>query len=281
MAFWGSGGAFVRSLALAIEPQNALAIRYTLLTAVNIVGLAFFGSRIARADWPPLLLAAIAGIAGFNIFANYGLALVPAGIAGIITSTEPIIIALGACLALRENLSPYVFAGMGVAIAGSVLLFWGNIGGEHTPFIGVVLVFLSCISWAIYTIACKPLLKSYDPYSVTAWTMILAAPFIVLNGAGGAWEAARLLGWREWSEMVYLVIPYGMLGTLLWNFGAGRLSGAATGTFLYLIPVIAVMSGAIVLGETVTPNIVLGGLVILSGVGIAEFAPGVAARRMS
>jgi O-acetylserine/cysteine efflux transporter len=170
---------------------------------------------------------------------------------------------------------------MGIAIAGSILLFWNDIGGARYPLIGVLLVFLSCVSWAVYTIACKPLLKSYDPYTVTAWTMALAAPFIILNGGEGALAAIKFLGWREWAEMAYLVIPYGVLGTVLWNYGAGELSGAATGTFLYLIPVIAVAGGAIVLGETVTANIALGGIIILSGVAIAEFAPVLAARRAS
>src|SRR5439155_16384611 len=67
MVFWGSGGALVRSLALAIEPQNALAIRYALLTAINLVGLLLFGSPIARSDWPRVLIAGVVGIAGFNV----------------------------------------------------------------------------------------------------------------------------------------------------------------------------------------------------------------------
>jgi drug/metabolite transporter (DMT)-like permease len=106
MLFWGSGGVFVRSLALAIEPQNALAIRYSLLTVVSIAGLIFFSARIGRSDWPRLLFAAIGGIVGFNVFANYGLALIPAGTAGIITSTEPLVIALGAFVSCARSSRP-------------------------------------------------------------------------------------------------------------------------------------------------------------------------------
>src|SRR4051794_9204111 len=281
MLFWGSGGTFVRSLALAVEPQNALAIRYAVLTLVNLAGLSLFGKSIARPDWPRLLFAGIAGIVGFNIFSNYGLALVPAGIAGIITSTEPIIIAVGAFVFLKEGLSPFVLVGMAIAVAGSAVLFWTGTASGSYSLLGIILVFLSCVSWAVYTITCKPLLSRYDSYSITAWTMVLAAPFIILNGAGGALHAASLLGWREWAEMLYLVVPYGILGTVLWNFGASRMSGAATGAFLYLIPVIAVASGAIVLGEQVTREIVVGGIIILTGVALAEFGPEFLPKRAS
>jgi drug/metabolite transporter (DMT)-like permease len=281
MLFWGSGGAFVRSLALAVEPQNALAIRYALLTVINVGGLALFGSRIERRDWPRLLFASIAGTAAFNMFTNYGLALVPAGIAGIIGSTEPLIIAVGAFVFLNEGLSPLVLIGMAIAIAGSALLFWAGTSSGSYSLIGVILVFLSCVSWATYTIACKPLLSRYDPFSVTAWTMVIAAPVVILNGAAGALHAASLLGWREWAEVLYLIIPYAVVGTVLWNFGASRLSGAATGAYLYLIPIIAVASGTVVLGEAVTPQVVLGGLIILSGVAIAEFGPELLPKRAS
>lgn len=65
---------------------------------------------------------------------------------------------------------------------------------------------------------------------------------------------ALLVTMRQWFEIAYLVIPSGIVGTLLWNYGSQHLPGAATGAFLYFIPVV-----------------VFCGALMLAGVAIAQF----------
>ncbi len=84
---------------------------------------------------------------------------------------------------------------------------------------------------------------------------------------------AGKLSIRQWLEVVYLVLAAGIGGTLMWNYGAKHLTSTAAGTFLYLIPVVAVTSGALMLGEVVTVFIVVGGLLMLAGVAAAQFGP--------
>jgi drug/metabolite transporter (DMT)-like permease len=90
---------------------------------------------------------------------------------------------------------------------------------------------------------------------------------------------AQRLDARQWFEVVYLVLAAGIGGTMLWNYGTKHLSSTAAGTFLYLIPVVAVAAGALVLGEAVTVNIIAGGALMLTGVAIAQFGPTVFMRR--
>ena len=125
----------------------------------------------------------------------------------------------------------------------------------------------------------KPLLQRYDSFTVTAVTMIIAAPPLIAAANAPLWNLALTLDARQWAEVAYLVIPNGLLGTLLWNYGTKHMSGAATGMFLYLIPVVAVICGALILNEAVTVNIVLGGLLMLAGVAFAQFGPDLLRRR--
>ncbi len=283
MIFWGSAAVFMRTLALALTPENSLALRYVILTAINVAGLIYLGTwRIPRADWPRFLVAGLIGMAGYNWFVNAGFALVPAGLGTIITMVEPLMIALLAALLLGEKLNRFIFIGVAIATLGAIVLFWEDLTttqASSVPPLGILYLMICCLCWAIYTIVAKPLLDRYDSFTVTAITMLIAAPPLIGAANAPLMELAARLDLRQWAELIYLVLASGIGGTLLWNYGSKHLSGTTAGTFLYLIPVIAVASGALVLAEPVTIFIVLGGLLMLAGVAAAQFGPSLFTRR--
>jgi drug/metabolite transporter (DMT)-like permease len=277
MLFWGCAAVFMRTLALALSAENSIALRYVVLSVINLAGLLWLGTwRVPKADWPRFILAGVAGMAGYNWFVNAGFELVPAGVGTLVTMIEPLMIAILAAMALGEKLTRYVLIGVVLAIAGSVVLFWPDITSETQHPIsgrGLFYLLLCCIGWAIYTIVTKPLLDRHDSFTVTAVTMLIAAPIMIGAASEPLPQLAARLDMRQWFEVAYLVLASGLGGTMLWNYGAKHLSSTAAGTFLYLIPVIAVAAGALVLGEVVTGYVVAGGLLMLAGVAAAQFGP--------
>ena len=283
MLFWGCSAVFMRTLALSLSPENSLAMRYLLLTVVNMAGLLWLGTwRIPKGDWPRFLVAGIAGMAGYNWFVNAGYELVPAGIGTLVTMIEPLMIAILAALLLGEKLTRYVLLGVAVAIAGALVLFWPDLTSatpNKVSIRGLFYLLLCCLGWAVYTIVTKPLLSRHDSFTVTAMTMLIAAPIMIGAASEPLPALAARLDLRQWLEVVYLVFAAGLGGTMLWNYGTKHLTSTAAGTFLYLIPVIAVTAGALVLGEPVTAYVVAGGLLILAGVAAAQFGPALMTRR--
>jgi drug/metabolite transporter (DMT)-like permease len=275
MFIWGSSAVFLRKMALSLSPENSLALRYLLLAAIFAPALTVIkGWHVRPKDWPRFLFAGLAGVLGFNWFINEGFARIAAGLGTVITMVEPIIIAVLAWAFLRERLSGGIFIGMAVSVAGAIVLFWPDImQTTQTPVdpLGLVYLLCACTCWAIYTIAAKPLLEPYGSFRVTAWTMLISAPPLILLASKPLTTLLVELGQQEWLELLYLVLFNAFLGTLLWNYGSGLLPGAIVGSFLYLIPVIAVAAGYIVLNEPVTVNLVLGGMLMLAGVAIAQF----------
>lgn len=277
MVLWGSSAVFMRTLALSLTPENSLALRYVLLSVINIGGLLWLGTwRIPKADWPRFLIAGIAGMAGYNWFVNAGFELVPAGIGTLVTMIEPLMIAILASMLLGEKLTRYVFIGVALSIMGAVVLFWPDITSTApsvVPLRGVIYLLICCVGWAIYTIAAKPLLDRYDSFTVTAMTMLIAAPIMIGAANEPLHILAARLDLRQWAEIVYLVLAAGIGGTLMWNYGTKHLSSTAAGTFLYLIPVVAVTAGALVLNEAITIFVIAGGALMLTGVAAAQFGP--------
>lgn len=274
MFFWGTSTVFMRTTALTLAPENALALRYLILVPLLALGLAAAGQwRIARADWPRLLVTALAGMFGSAWFTTQGFARVAAGLGAVIQMVEPIIIALLAFALIGERLSQRLWLGLAVCIAGGAVLFWPDITAaaqQPADHWGVALLIAASTCFAIFTIAAKPLLARYSGFAISAWSMVLSAPFVFLMASAPYGELLRITPSSSWFELVYLAVFNSILGNVLWTYGARHLSGASAGSFLYLMPVIAVVAGYFWLAEPVTPHLVIGGVIVLAGVALAQ-----------
>lgn len=276
MLVWGIAPAFIRSLSIDLGPADALVIRYTLVSIGYAIGLYVAGTRkIDRKDWPRVLFISLVGVGGYNLGSVYGFELVPAGIGGIIIGTQPLLIVLMAALLSRTPPSPAAVAGLIIAFAGTALLFWKDLMFQEESgalALGAIYIFLSGFAWAIYVVLAKPLILKYGTYQITAITIILATLPLLALATSATFETITTMSFRNWAEMLYMVVVAGLVATLTWNFAASRLSSVATGAFLYLVPVVAVIAGALILGEALTLSMAAGGMLILLGVSIAQFS---------
>lgn len=275
---WGSAAAILRGAALDLSPGNSLAIRYLLLAAIAIPGLIFTGGwRIAKEDWPRLMVTSIIGMALYNYGVNEGFARVEAGLGTVVTMVEPIFIAILAVIFLKEKLPRAIWPGTLLCLIGASVLFWPSIMKTTTTPVswpGIGFLMICCTGWAIYTVAAKPLLERYSSFAITLWTMLIATPFLLpLADQSLVTLIANLDGWN-WFQILYLVLPNALLGNYLWNYGAKNLSGSATGAFLYLIPVFGALSGWILLHEPITARFIAGSALMLAGVAIVQFGDG-------
>jgi drug/metabolite transporter (DMT)-like permease len=273
MLIWGTSAVFMRTTALTLAPENALALRYVMLVPMVVPGLLISGGwAIAREHWPRLILTAI-GMFGSSWFTIQGFARVAAGLGTVISMVEPIIIALLFWAILREPLSSRIWAGLSVSLTGAAVLFWPDIAtSTANPADGVGILFLLAAPtcWAVYTIGAKPLLSRYSGFAITGWSMLLSAPLILLMAGKPYAELVATTAVTTWAELFYLAAFNSLLGAVLWNYGTKALPGAAVGSFLYLLPVIAVAAGYLILGEPITPWLVAGGAIMLAGVALAQ-----------
>jgi len=283
VAVWGVTPVFLRTLSIALGPADHIVIRYALVTIALACGLAVTGGwRIGRQDWPRLAIISLIGMVGYNIGAAYGFELVSAGIGSLIIGTQPLLIAALGALITSERLTPAAVVGLATGFAGTILLVWKDmaVAGDTGQFLKGALLILGCsLSWAIYVVVSKPLIRTYGAFNITATSIALASLVMVplLSGPSTLDTLAGMTA-RNWLDMAYVGILSTLVATITWNFGAGRLPAAASGAFLYLVPIIGVIAGALILGESLTAGMLLGGGLILAGVAIAQFGPLLRAR---
>jgi drug/metabolite transporter (DMT)-like permease len=276
MIIWGIAPAVLRSQAVELGAADSLIIRYTIVSALYACALLIAGkARIAGADWPRLLIISLIGMLGYNLGSMFGFEHTPAGIGGLIYSTQPLLIILLATILLRERLSAFAIIGIVIAALGTVLLFWrdASFTASGPMLYGGSLLFLGCIGWAVYSVVSRPLLDRYGVLTVTAWSIIIATvPMYVFVSADTVTTLTSMTA-RHWTEIMFLAVISTFIASLTWNFSAANLPATTTGAFLYLIPVIAIAAGALLLDEEITTAMILGGVLILLGVAVAQFGP--------
>ena len=263
---WGAAPAFIRSFSLATGPADALVIRTIAVAIPCLLLLPFFGGyAVARKDVARLLLISL-GMFGYFAGSIFGFAYVTSGVGGIIMSTQPLLIALLASFFGTER----------ITIPTIIGLFSGDTpaGTTHENIVAGGLMIFGCgAAWAVYVIFSKTLIQSYGSFKITALSSILAALPALAFTSSGTWQTARSLDTNGLLALLYLTFVGTLLTVSTWNFATARLQPTTVGASLYLIPVLAVASGALLLGETVaTPTLVAGGI-ILFGVAIAQFGP--------
>jgi drug/metabolite transporter (DMT)-like permease len=103
--------------------------------------------RIARAEWPWLMGAILAGGVAGPALLMLGLSSTPAATSSLLLNLEGVLTAVIAWMVFRENVDRYVFVGMMAIVAGGVLLSWQT--GPGGLSIGALLIAGACLAWAI------------------------------------------------------------------------------------------------------------------------------------
>lgn len=275
---WGTAGVATRAvLDDGVEPL-ALAT-YRSLIAVAVVG-AFLLARnegVPRSAiaWKVGLVMAVTNLAIPSILLNIALQHASAGFLGLTTALIPLLTAIVAHFALRnERLDAVKVVGLGVGLSGvAVLLTSGDSGlaGGGRPVFAGALALVAVLSIALGGVYAKHHAGGYGSLEVTgvhfvAGTIMIAIATLVGEGvpggvSGGSWLLLAYLG--GFSTFLPFVLYYWMLRSVSATFAS--IAG-------YLIPPIAVVAGMVFLDERLQRGIVIGGALILLGVLITDRA---------
>lgn len=291
MLIWAVVPIVTRLLVTALDPGDTLVIRYVISTVLFAILLTVLrGWHIDRGDWPRFLLAAVTGVFGYNVASIYGYATTSASLGSMIVGVEPAVIAVLATIVLGEPLRWPVIAGCAFASLGTLVLLAGDrmlggLGFDVAPVVaaippatdlkGPLLVLLAAMSWSVFVVVVKPLLVRYGTARTSALYGLVGAPMIFAALLRPATLATALtLTSAQWGLIGFLAVLGTFISVFLWNYGVRHVSAASAGAFIYSLPVLSVTLAVILLGETLTPTMIAGGLLILVGVGVAQLRAG-------
>ncbi len=224
---------------------------------------------IKKKDIGRFLLCALTGVALNQMLFLKGLTLTSTIHASLLMLVTPILVTLFALWVLKENFSYNKALGLALGIGGATfLVLQKEAGQEASDYLwGDILIIINAISYAVYFILVKPLMKDYSPLHVTRWIftlgLIMILPF--------AWTETVEIKWQlfEWQHFLSLgiIVLFGTFLAYLFNaYGIQHLGAGITGSYIYTQPVFAVIIAMIMLGERLTWEKLAAGLLICAGV---------------
>ena len=251
-----------------LRPDEIFFLRFVV---AYLLMVPFAGKRLFLDDWKDELVALSLGITGGSLYfvtENYALAYGYCSNVALIVCLTPLVTTLiVGCFYPSERIGKSGVLGSLVALAGMALVvFNGNFILKLSP-LGDVLALGACLCWALYSLAIKCLHGKYGNMLVTrkvfGYGLLTIMPLLLYKGLNIS--AVIDGGAVVWGNLLFLACVASMLCFLGWNWCLARLGTVRATNLLYLNPVVAISSSAIVLGERVTWLAIVGALLILLG----------------
>jgi drug/metabolite transporter (DMT)-like permease len=241
--------------------------------AVLMVALALGRGAVSlppRRDLPIIGSMALFRLAAVTVLVFSALELVPAGRSSVVVWTTSLWTVPIAAIFLGERMTGRRWVGLALGIAGVVALFepWSFDWTESGVALGHVLLIVAAITNAATAVHIRAHRWSIAPLDAMPWQLMAATVILVILGL--VVEGPPVIDWTP--QLVWVVLYQGLLatGVAFWVqiVILRNLPAVSTNLTLMGVPVVGVVSSAVILGENVTTSLVLGLLLVMLGVGL-------------
>ncbi|MDA1681093.1 DMT family transporter [Bacillus cereus group sp. TH152-1LC] len=275
---WGTAIAPTKWALESIQPFTLLFIR---LFFAGGICLLFSFKQLKRSvvykqvPWKRMSLLSFTGVAGYFMFTSYGISLTSGLHVSIIDAALPLVTILFSAFFLKEKIQLNYWIGIMLGAIGVLLI---TVPSDNTDqevsLIGDILILLSTFLFAFYTILLKrPRQERYLSNNVfTTLTLIIGAvillPFAMVEIF--YYGFPKIETWKTVFSVMYLVIGATILAYWFWNKALERISASVSGLYLNGLPLISIVTSIVLLDESLTWKIIIGGSLVLIGVGWAD-----------
>lgn len=274
MVIWGT--TFISSKILLEDfiPIEVLLMRFIIGFAVLCIA---GGKPLKGTTWKEEAMFALAGLSGVTLYyllENVALTYTYASNIGVITSSAPFFTAilLYVFYGKEEKPDKKFAAGFVIAMSGISLISFNGSALQLNPF-GDVLALLAASMWGLYSVFTRKVSEtSYPTAAVTRriffYGILFMLPIAWLSGF--TWKPELLLKPINLANMIFLGLGASAFCFAAWNYAVKTLGAVRTSVYIYMIPVITVITSALVLNEKMTLYTGMGTLLTLLGLVVSE-----------
>ena len=271
---WGLTFISTKILLVDFSPIEILFFRFIL---GYIAVLAVYPHRLKLTDRKQEWLFAASGLCGVTLYyllQNFALTFSLASNIGVAVSVAPFFTAILAhFFADKEELKPSFFIGFIAAMSGIILMsFSGGEGFEFHP-LGDILAMLAAAVWAVYSLIVKRISTfGYNQIATTRRTFFYGLLFMlpVLFMTDFHFGLSRFAKSGNLLNILFLGLAASALCFVSWNFAVKILGAVKTSVYIYIVPVVTIISSVLVLHEKITLLSALGMLLALVGLFISQ-----------
>jgi drug/metabolite transporter (DMT)-like permease len=210
---------------------------------------------------------------GFVVWAQQG---IPSGIAALLVTAVPVtVLVLDWALFSKRAPSRQALAGTAIAIAGvvTIVMHTRSLSGNAHP-IYVLSMCAAVIGWSFGTLIQKRTVRPGTVLNLTCAQMLFGGVFqLLMSVVDGEWTHFELaaVSWSSVLAVLYLVVFGSIIALNCYLWLLTRVPAPTVTTYALVNPVVAMVLGALVLGERITPLAMLAAVLVLAGVALVLF----------
>lgn len=278
------GGTFIagRTLSPGTPPLLSASLRFLIAGTVLAIFLIVSGERFVRINRLQLLKISGLGLCGvyaYNLFFFYGLQHTTASRASLIVALNPAVMAITAYLFYRERLSLVKAAGIALCLLGAATVIFSKspqVLGAASSWQGDALIFGCVLSWVAYSVFCKNTVVQVGALHTVTYSLWAGAALLTLTALlTGQMSPSSIaaLGIGDLASLLYLGAVGSAVAYIWYYNGIQEIGATRAGVFIALNPLTAVLLGAVLLNEPLTPAMLVGGAVVILGILVCNSAP--------
>ena len=272
---WGLGAVVVKN-AIGDTPETFRIFVFNGLRMPVVSLMLFTAARISgekiglsREHIPLIALISFFGMFLHIVTSLIGLSLSSASNMGIIFATVPLFILLVSFVTGTEKLTKRLVLGVLIGMTGMVALTYQDGAIRLNP--GDILIFASCLFWAVYTVYGKKIVKRYAPLVAIAWVFLFSSvyqfPLFIIQLKDQSWDTISVANWINLG--IGTIGSYSIANTLYF-YAIKKIGAIRVGIYNSLTPVFTVFLAYLLRGEEITLLKTVGLVVIILGIGITK-----------
>jgi len=273
---WGLNFPILKGALGAMHPHAVNGFRF--LVAALVLGFLYVVKGYHRA-FPlvpslrrhglSIVLLTLGGWVLYQLFFIIGLERTTAGNAALIMAGAPLWTAVFGRVSRMERLPAGSWWALVVILTGTVIVVVGGaseIRLSESTFMGNLLILGASLLTGGYTAYSRPVLLHLPAITLTFFCILLAVPFLVGLGAVHLQEVAwSLVDARVWGAILFSGGLSTGLVFVFWSTAVRHVGASQTAVFGNLVPVVALAASIPLLGESISPAQLVGGLMIVGG----------------
>lgn len=287
---WGTNYAIIKHAFRELDPQAFNAIRMVVASAVFLAVLAvtrtpsnarhpqgsfasifYTPSPVSGRDWLGLAGLGLVGQCFYQYLFVGGLAATSVSNAALILAATPVLIALVGGAAGEERVTGVHWLGALLSLGGIYLVVGRDINAAGSTLRGDLTMFAAVCCWAIYTLGSRPLMLRHSPVAVSGLSMAIGTALYVPAVA----SHIRAVNWAEVSSGTWVAAVYSALFALclsytIWYAAVRELGSARTSAYSNVVPIVAMTTAVIFLGEPMGVRKIAGAVAVLVGVALTR-----------
>jgi drug/metabolite transporter (DMT)-like permease len=277
---WGSTYLGIRIAVETIPPFLHASVRFLISGLILLIWRRAAGDALpTRNQWKSTGIVGLFLLIGGNGLVSFAEKTVPSGIAALIVGTSPI------WLTIFESMRPGGVKPTWLTILGIVIGFAGiallvgpidfNNGSASLDLMGVLILLCAPFLWSVGSIYAKASdMPASSLISTGAQMLVGSAGLFVVSLLTGELHdfALAQVSMRSWLGLLYLITFGSLIGFVAYGWLLHNAPISLVSTYAYVNPIVAVFLGALILGEPVTPRVIVAAAIIIGAVVLINWA---------